>query len=119
MATKNISPKQLEVYRKRLTKLHSRLSGDVKNLEQEVATGHDSLVEREAYFADEIETDIVLGENDEKILFNVSSALERIDAGTFGLCCDCEQKIGAARLGAIPFTPYCIECERRHEETGR
>lgn len=115
MSTQKLSATQLATYRRRLANLHGRLTVDVQNIEQEIATNQDSLVEREAYFADEIETDIVLGENDESILANVNAALNRIEKGTFGLCCECGIQIGTTRLSAIPYTCFCIQCERRHE----
>ena len=40
----------------------------------------------------------------------ISSALDRLENGTYGRCVLCEAEIGAARLEALPFTPFCIEC---------
>ena len=45
----------------------------------------------------------------------VRQALERVDDGSFGTCVECEEKIGAKRLEALPWTPYCIECQERME----
>lgn len=42
----------------------------------------------------------------------ISSALDRIDNGTYGRCVLCEAEIGEQRLEALPFTPYCVECAR-------
>jgi DnaK suppressor protein len=45
----------------------------------------------------------------------VRSALARISEGTFGECIHCERTIGAKRLEALPWTPYCIECQEKIE----
>jgi len=41
----------------------------------------------------------------------VSSALARMDQGTYGQCEECGQEIPLARLEAIPYTKYCIGCK--------
>lgn len=42
----------------------------------------------------------------------ISSALDRIESGTYGRCVLCDAEIGEQRLEALPFTPYCVECAR-------
>ncbi|HET9236873.1 MAG TPA: TraR/DksA C4-type zinc finger protein [Oligoflexus sp.] len=41
----------------------------------------------------------------------ISSALARMDQGTYGQCEECGQEIPLARLEAIPYTKYCIGCK--------
>ena len=45
----------------------------------------------------------------------VRQALNRIADGTFGDCVRCFQAIGAKRIEALPWTPYCINCQERIE----
>ena len=45
----------------------------------------------------------------------VRLALERLEEGTFGECLQCGTTIGAKRLEALPWTPYCIECQEKIE----
>lgn len=45
----------------------------------------------------------------------VRSALERLSEGNFGDCVQCEKTIGAKRLEALPWTPYCIDCQEKIE----
>ncbi len=40
----------------------------------------------------------------------VQQAIERLDAGTYGECEKCGEPISAARLEALPATPFCINC---------
>jgi DnaK suppressor protein len=46
----------------------------------------------------------------------VRQALARLQGGTFGVCARCEQPIGAKRLEALPWTPYCIQCQEELEQ---
>jgi len=41
----------------------------------------------------------------------VRAALRRIDEGTFGVCLHCEEDISPKRLAAVPWTPFCIQCQ--------
>ncbi|MHB1958453.1 MAG: TraR/DksA family transcriptional regulator [Acidobacteriaceae bacterium] len=46
----------------------------------------------------------------------VRQALARLADGTFGECVRCYQAIGAKRIEALPWTPYCIDCQERIEK---
>ena len=61
------------------------------------------------------EIDYTLEENEERLLAEIDSALQRIDNGTFGVCQACGNPIGAERLEAVPYTTQCIDCKRREE----
>jgi RNA polymerase-binding protein DksA len=50
-------------------------------------------------------------ERDLAELRDVESALDRINAGTYGTCVRCGRDIGIARLRANPAAPRCIECQ--------
>ncbi len=41
----------------------------------------------------------------------VSTALTRMEQGSYGLCEACGQEVPYARLQAIPYTRYCIACK--------
>ena len=45
----------------------------------------------------------------------VRLALERLHEGSFGECLQCGETIGAKRLEALPWTPYCIACQEKIE----
>lgn len=48
-------------------------------------------------------------ERDAAVLRQVQDALRRIEGGTFGLCVMDGKPIGAQRLAASPWAPYCLE----------
>ena len=45
----------------------------------------------------------------------IVEALRRIERGEYGICLDCEEKISAKRLQAIPWAVYCVSCQERRE----
>jgi DnaK suppressor protein len=45
----------------------------------------------------------------------VRLALERLHEGNYGDCMHCSNPIGAKRLDALPWTPYCIDCQEKIE----
>lgn len=57
-----------------------------------------------------------LGNGDRRILRDVISALEKLEAGRFGDCERCGEPIAERRLEALPFARYCIECQRVIEQ---
>jgi DnaK suppressor protein len=45
----------------------------------------------------------------------VRQALNRVQEGSFGECVQCGTEIGPKRLEALPWTPYCIDCQEKIE----
>ncbi len=60
-------------------------------------------------------------DRESQLLRNVRAALRRIDEGTYGVCLHCEEDISPKRLIAVPWTPFCIQCQeaadRNREES--
>ena len=48
-------------------------------------------------------------------LRQVRAALQRTSDGTYGKCIDCDRDIEPARLEAVPWTPYCLRDQERHD----
>ncbi len=60
-------------------------------------------------------------DRESNLLRNVRIALHRIDDGSYGVCLHCEEDISPKRLNAVPWTPYCIQCQEladRNQEEG-
>lgn len=55
-------------------------------------------------------------DRERKLIKKVQSALQRIEDGTYGVCEDCGEGIGVARLKARPVTKLCINCKSKQEE---
>ncbi len=50
-------------------------------------------------------------DRESNLLRNVRTALVRVVDGSFGVCLHCEEDISPKRLNAVPWTPYCIQCQ--------
>jgi RNA polymerase-binding protein DksA len=61
------------------------------------------------------EHELALASNAREMLAQTERALERLDAGTYGLCESCGAPIGKARMRAFPRATLCVECKQRQE----
>ena len=52
-------------------------------------------------------------DRESNLLRNVRSALRRIEDGSFGICLHCEEEISPKRLNAVPWAPFCIQCQEQ------
>lgn len=52
-------------------------------------------------------------EQSEDRLGEIAEAVDRLDAGTFGICIDCGRPIAEARLEARPYAAKCVNCAAR------
>jgi DnaK suppressor protein len=57
-----------------------------------------------------------LAEFDARELGQIERALARLKQGTYGVCEVCQAKIPVARLNALPYTTFCIDCQREMEK---
>ena len=57
-----------------------------------------------------------LRDRERKLIKKIQQAIQRIDDGEFGLCVECGDEIGTARLKARPMTTLCINCKSKQEE---
>ena len=64
------------------------------------------------------ELDSQLAALESRELKQIERAIELIREGRYGICESCEHPIPLARLNAVPFTPLCVECQRKREEFG-
>ena len=70
----------------------------------------------EAAHEEELALNIADVERDSDELSAIKSALDALQAGTYGLCLDCGEAIGARRLSLNPAATRCLACasEREH-----
>lgn len=61
------------------------------------------------------EHELALAGNAREMLYQIERALERLEAGTYGLCESCGNPIGKARMQAFPRATLCVECKQRQE----
>lgn len=118
---------------RKLEHFRDRLEGEKAGLVREIArleetgigdTMSDSVGELSAYdnhpgdLGDvlfERGKDIALRDNAHVLLEEVEAALDKIAAGTYGVCEKCGGAIGGGRLEALPWATHCIDCQRLDE----
>ncbi len=111
-------------------KMKEYLLGEKTRLEKELASfAHRNTKSKEADFEvdfpnigdkdDENASEVAQFSNNlsledelEKALRDVDSALERIEAGTYGTCKYCSQLINEKRIIARPTSSSCIQCKK-------
>ena len=60
-----------------------------------------------------------LGNEAREELAKISAALQRMDAGEYGICVECGLEINAGRLEVYPYADECIECAEFDERRRR
>lgn len=48
-------------------------------------------------------------------LTQLEEAQRRLEMGTYGTCEGCGEVIDLQRLRLVPFTAYCVECQKKQE----
>jgi len=108
---------ELERHRERLqsTIAHHDIGGaslteETGELMSSSADNHLADTASETY---ERELDEGLEEDAQEQLREVEAALQRLDAGEYGVCAACGKTIPVERLEAVPWTTLCIDDARR------
>jgi DnaK suppressor protein len=117
---------ELESFRAVLMAQRARLRGDLDQMTDEAlrrsqpeSSGNLSNVP--LHMADvgteNYDQEFTLGliENEQATLEQVQEALNRLDAGSYGRCVECDDMISKPRLQALPYTRHCIDCARKME----
>jgi DnaK suppressor protein len=114
-----------ELY-KRLKKERAEL---IEKIEQLRTLGQPSAERREgspfgkreegADEASELEKRLALEERLSESLNEVEHALQKYEAGTYGLCDSCGQPIEQARLEAIPQASLCLSCKAKQAKEAK
>lgn len=103
--------KDLEVKRQQLMELYAH---DVKSGQESSDDSADDSVDR-ANNSFNRELMFSLSDTERRTLIMVEEAFDRIKDGGFGNCVNCEEAIGLARLKAIPWARFCIDCQETEE----
>ena len=74
--------------------------------------------DRATYEADR-NVELRMRDRDRKLLSKIDEAFTRIESGAYGLCEECGDEIGLARLKARPVTTLCIDCKSAQEDRER
>ena len=62
------------------------------------------------------ELNFSLSDGERNLLMLIEEAFNRIREGNYAKCTNCGNVIGEKRLAAVPWTPYCIDCQELQEK---
>ncbi len=62
------------------------------------------------------ELNFSLSDGERNLLMLIDEAFTRLKNETYGTCTNCGATIGEKRLAAVPWTPYCIDCQELQEK---
>ncbi|MEM6796810.1 MAG: TraR/DksA family transcriptional regulator [Acidobacteriota bacterium] len=82
---------------------------DVKVGQQSTDVNSDDFADR-ANNSYNRETMFALSDTERQLMNEIDAALDRLEAGTYGICENCQCIIAIERLRAIPWARYCIDC---------
>lgn len=111
-----------EKFRKQLLEERERLVEQAKHFQRRASAEDQSdesseLADYDNHPADaatetfEREKDLAIDQNTTQLIENIDRAIEKIDNGTYGICDRCGNVISKARLEALPYAAFCIECQ--------
>ena len=100
----------------------ARLQGTLRAVVEENRTSETpTLTDMAAHAAETLHTELrvtLMGRRTQQVV-QIQDALERLAAGQYGHCQDCEEFIGTARLRALPFAQRCRDCQSEAERKAR
>jgi DnaK suppressor protein len=118
MARKDTLKQFKEVLLERREALRQAIAGDDRMLRELTQRSGGDVIDFASDSAFE-EMNSQLAEVASRELVNVENALKRLNNGSYGKCEACGSVIAIARLQALPYATYCIECQRDLENYRR
>lgn len=104
--------KSLLAQKEKIVRKISEFYSESKEVEPEIA--QDVVDKAESSYTKEFLLSLSHAEREQLRL--IDEALRRLETPDFGICQMCGQPIGKKRLDALPWTPYCINCQQKKEE---
>jgi RNA polymerase-binding protein DksA len=109
---------------KRLRERWLALAAEIRATRQRVATEtHADIAGDSPDLEDEALADLIVDINNADLdrdvneMREIQGAMERIAAGTYGVCTSCGSEISPQRLEAHPTAARCLDCQERYERT--
>lgn len=110
----------------RLKEEQTRLNSELQRLQAEVKSADDQREgspfgkrEEGATEAFEMEKRMALEKRLADAVVDVEHAIQKYEAGTYGICDLCGKQIEPARLEALPQANLCLECKAQQAKNAR
>ena len=108
-----------EEIRKQLVAMRQELLLRVSEIQKDLRNENNPIEKDFEEQAVQMENEEVLNALDAEnraTLLKIDHALQRIDAGNYGICAMCDTPIPIERLRAMPYTELCVDCAAEAEE---
>lgn len=96
----------------RRNSLRAMLERDIADLNIGDSTGDEADA---AFDSGAEEVNSSLAEIEARELHLIQKAISKLKHGSYGICEHCTKKIPVARLNALPYSVYCMDCQREVE----
>jgi DnaK suppressor protein len=114
-----MTKKEMEKYRRLLDDKKASLSAELaktRSAEEETTEESTQDIADKAVSSYTREFLYSLTDGERSTLLQIDDALVRIDEGAFGLCLSCGMLMTEKRLNAVPWAPYCLDCQELSEK---
>ena len=112
-----LEQEDLDIFRTLLTQQREELMGKAANMVAELIQSSDKLTEPldQATFESSRSEALRIRKRERQLIRKTVEALHRIEDGAFGICENCDEEIGIARLRARPIASHCVRCKTKME----
>ena len=114
-----MTKKEMEKYRRLLDDKKASLSAEMaktRSAEEETTEESTQDIADKAVSSYTREFLYSLTDGERSTLLQIDDALGRIEEGAFGLCLNCGMLMTEKRLNAVPWAPYCLDCQELAEK---
>lgn len=114
-----MTKKEMEKYRRLLEDKKSSLSAEIaktRSAEEETTEESTQDIADKAVSSYTREFLYSLTDGERGTLLHIDDALGRIEDGSYGFCLNCNTAMTEKRLNAVPWAPYCLDCQELSEK---
>jgi len=114
-----MTKKEMEKYRRLLDDKKASLSAELaktRSAEEETTEESTQDIADKAVSSYTREFLYSLTDGERSTLLQIDDALARVEEGVFGLCLNCGMLMTEKRLNAVPWAPYCLDCQELSEK---
>ncbi len=113
-----MTDEELQRFKEQLEGMKEAINAEVERTRDTLTTQHGNIPDPNdrASVESDLNFELRIRERERKLSDKINDALQRISAGTYGVCTGCGQDISIQRLQARPVTELCIDCKTRQEQ---
>ena len=114
-----MSKKDMEKFRRLLEDKKTTLASDLaktRSAEEETTEESTQDIADKAVSSYTREFLYSLTDGERSTLLQIDDAIGRIDDATYGMCVNCGTIMAEKRLTAVPWAPYCVDCQELAEK---